>query len=48
MSIGTYARHIAFDIFASVLGQSVLRLVQAFVLMLVLMLTWFSLVKATT
>ena len=45
---GRGLRHIAFDMFARGLGQSDLCLVQGLVLMLVLMLTLFSLDKATT
>ena len=41
-------RRIAFDMFAWGLGQSDLWLVHSLVLMLVLMSTQFSLVKATT
>ena len=45
---GRFVRHIAFNMFAWVLGQSGLWLVHDLVLMLVLMSTSFSLVKATT
>ena len=45
---GRSVRHIAFDMFEWGLGQSDLWLVHGLVLMLVLMSTQFSLVKATT
>ena len=45
---GRFVCHIAFDMFAWGLGQSGLWLVHGLVLMLVLMSTPFSLVKATT
>ena len=45
---GRFVRHIAFDMLAWGLGQSGLWLVHGIVLMLVLMSTQFSLVKATT